>query len=140
MRVSSLGVARPAYYDRNGQSIVNLYYAGAAPHAITTRWTYTVGAGKKLLVESQSTRLVRYVAATAAGQYHAEIGVSSGVSGTLTCQAHSIDNAITNQYFVAATTQVTIFAGESVSGSTYDTSTGGNVEYYVSFKGTLFDA
>jgi hypothetical protein len=35
---------------------------------------------------------------------------------------------------------LTLYAGETISGVTYDDSTGGTVLYQVAMKGTLYDA
>ncbi len=140
MKITSYAVGRPNYYDRGATSVINFYYAVAAPHGATTRWSYTVAAGKKLLVEAQFARLARQSAASTAGQYHAEMVVSSGVSNILTASIHSIDNTTTLQSVSTPQQQMSVYAAEVVSAVTYDTSTGGTVEYYVGHKATLFDA
>lgn len=140
MRVSSFAVARPALYDRNAQSVINFYYAAVGPHAAVSRFSYTVAAGKKLNIEVQFARLSRTVAATVAGQYHAEMSISTGASTILTTSIHTTDNLTTGQVSAFGAPPITVYASESASGITYDTSTGGTVEYYVGHKATLFDA
>jgi hypothetical protein len=140
MKLASLSGARAAYYDRNASSVNQNYYAVAAAHASTTRFTYTVASGKKLLIESQAVRIHRQTAATTAGRYYTELLVSDGTTDVLGCSVHQTDNTTSVQYLLIGAQQVTLYAGETIRCNTYDISTGGTVEYFSSFKGTLYSA
>lgn len=141
MRVASLGVARPAYYDRNATSQVNAYSAGGiAPHAATTRWTVTVASGKKLLVEVATCIMVRETAATTPDQYKSTVEITSGATTMVVVPNYSYSNtvsAITTQSSPAA---MTIYAAETIYGQTRDVSVGGTIFYAVNLKGTVYDA
>lgn len=140
MRVSSYAVARPSYYDRNSTSVLNTYYAAVAPHGVTQRWNYTVAAGKKLLVEIQTSRIARASVATVAGLAYTEIIVASGAANIITQSIQSTDNTITVATYALPTQSHTIYASENLTSNSYDTSTGGTITFHISSKGTLFDA
>lgn len=140
MRLSSLASARPAYYDRNAVSVFQAYLAQTAPHATTTRYTYTVAAGKKLLVEHVGSRLLRTSAAAPVGQFGIEQQVTNGTNQILLSERYSLDNTVNAVTDDIRGLACTIYAGETITGITLDSSTGGLVQYWVSSKGTLYDA
>ena len=140
MRVASLGVARPAYYDRNATSLFQSYLAQIAPHATTTRYTYTVSAGKKVYLEHVGSRVLRTSAAAPVGQFGIEQQVTDGTKQILLSERYSLDNTVNLVQDDIRVLGCTIYAGETVSGVTLDSSTGGLVQYWVSIKGTLYDA
>ena len=140
MKLGSLASARPAYYDRNAASVLQTYSATPGPHGYTTRWTYTVAAGKKLIVEASSITMGRSTIATVAGQYYTQISTFVGADSQLIGWTASVDNTVGLPNFVQMATQATIYAAEVVSCATQDPSTGGTVNFLASLKGTLFDA
>ncbi len=79
-QTTQLQQSRPAYYDRNPviQDTGN-FLTGAAPHALTTRASYTVPTGKKALVADTYVHVLRRTAATTALLVRA-----LNVSGTFT--------------------------------------------------------
>lgn len=141
MRVSSYAVARPAYYDRNASSIMPSYASFNSPHAATIRYTYTVASGKKALIETSTSYISRYQAATISGYYAADtrITLASG-SYMILHRPVVIDNTLGPAYFGSSTGAVTLYAGETISAETSDGSTGGTVTMILAAKGTLFDA
>lgn len=50
--IPAQAIARPTYYDRQAEAIVTSFSDGYAPHATTTRATYTVPAGFRAFIES----------------------------------------------------------------------------------------
>jgi len=141
MRVGSFAVARPAYYDRNATSTLQSYGADLAPHTTTTRFTTTVAAGTKLIVEVAQAFTMTTSAATTAGRGFSQVQVTSG--GT------SVDLARVDQIQLstsqAATQQLiplslTVYAGETVTGVTFNGSTGGTLFHVAAFKGTTYSA
>lgn len=136
MRISSYAVARPAYYDRNATSSYATYDVILAPATNTTRWTTTVAAGKKLLVEQAISQVYRITAATVVGNYGAQIWHV----GQLFHTSSSSSNSVGLQYQTQTTGGVTLYAGETMYAVTYDTSTGGTVSMLMNYKGTLYDA
>ena len=141
MRLSSLASARPAYYDRNATSVFLSYAQALAPHATpTTRWTYTVPSGKKLLIEYTASRLWRQTVATAVNQYATENYVTNGTNTATISARYSYDNTTTVINDDIRSCNLTLYPGEIVYASTVDNSTGGTVYYQTSAKGTLYDA
>ena len=136
MKVSSYAVARPAYYDRSAASAVAYYAANVAPHLITTRWTTTVAAGKKQFVEFGRTSIYRSALATTAGLYESNISIA-GISLT-----SSVANSVTVGTLVALTVTgaITLYAGDSIIGTTVDESVGGTVFFIAGYRATEFAA
>lgn len=136
MRVASLGVARPAYYDRNATASTSSYSGNPAPAADVTRWSVTVASGKKILVESSYCSVTRTTAPTTGGLYYSTV-FCSGI----------VINSISDTSTVVGTTQsrivtgmITAYPGDVMYGLTSDLSTGGTVFFNVQYKGTQFDA
>ena len=140
MRVSSYAVARPAFYDRNAASAVALYLAQTGPHALTTRWTYTVASGKKLIVEVTPCRILRQTVAAPVGLIATEIQLTTGASLLVMLSNYMTDNTPNVPYQKDSAASYTMYAGETLTAVTVDNSTGGVVQYSQVMKGTLFDA
>lgn len=136
MRISSYAVARPAYYDRNATSSYASYDAPVGPHGNTTRWTITVAVGKKLLVEQATTQVYRTTAATVVMGCGSQIWYVGQIFQTSSSSSNSVGLLDKTNLM----TGVTLYAGETMYGNTYDGSTGGTVTFTVNYKGTLFDA
>ena len=140
MRLGSLSAARPAYYDRNATSNLQAYTASVAPHADTQRWIVTVATGKKALVEMGVAHSRRTNVAAPVRESAAYLRIDSGATSVnfpITANSNNtIDYTVVYQYSSAPT----LYAGESLSGRTYDFSTGGTVYYFVGAKLTVFDA
>ena len=141
MKLGSLASARPAYYDR-AATTKNLAFGttSIAPHANTTRFTYTVPAGRKMFVESLNVSSFRETIATVAGQQFLNIVV---YDGTTYC------NLIALYYYTTAVGSVqsqilgngaTVYAGHQVIGATWDFCTGGAQDLRLSAKGSEYDA
>lgn len=140
MRVASLGVARPAYYDRNATSSIQTYVAIVAPHSFTTRWTTTVASGTKLVVEAATTFVERITAATTAAEVYGRIRITSGANVMVLSAQAFTSNTIAVCYIDKASYGTTLYAGESIAGVTSDGSTGGTAFFEIDFKGTVYDA
>ena len=140
MKVTSYAVARPAYYDRNSSSSVQTYLDQVSPHGVTTRWTTTVAAGKKLAVEVTVMRNLRLSAAAPVGVQGSELTITSGASLLVMLSNRQTDNTLNVAYVVQNTVNYTLFASESIKAESFDLSTGGVVQYALTLKGTSFDA
>ena len=136
MKVTSYAVARPAYYDRNSATSFQAYDNTVSPHNYTVRWTTTVAAGKKLLVESSYTEVSRSTTATIAGIYYGRISVGSVYINSVISSSNVL-NAVAVVPLVSA---VTVYAAEAIVGATSDQSTGGTLYFNVAYKGTLYDS
>ena len=140
MRVSSYAVARPAYYDRNASSTIGAYVFTVAPHANVVRWTVTVASGKKLLIEGGICTHWAITAPSVAAARFGLIRVNNGSNDFDVAFAMGISATLNLQFSDKATTIATVYAGETVAGTTGDASTGGTVFFDVGIKGTTFDA
>ena len=141
MRVASLGVSRPAYYDRNAVSTIATYSGTLAQHATTTRWTVTVAAGTKLLVELGETLIGTVTAAVTPLRVRADVRITSGASVISCCVTDVVQPATVTQFFGQnPSLSVTIYAGETVTGTTQNDSATGTVFMATSAKGTTYSA
>lgn len=141
MRVGSFAVARPSYYDRNATTSIASYGGDTAPHAPTTRFTTTIAAGKKMLVEVTEVYTFTTTAPVTAGRGYSQIQVTSG--GNVVCigRIDQIQSATVNALSNLVLPQsVTVYAGETVTGSTYNGSIGGTLFHNVAYKATMYDA
>jgi len=140
MKVSSFAVARPAYYDRNATATYSTYNSsGIAPHTYTVRWTYTVPAGKKAIMETATILISTQVVATVNGSREAYIRVTSPSSATIIYLGNTTNTALAFT-FIAAPTQPTFYAADAITGNTFDSGTGGQVYYDINGKFTAYDA
>ena len=141
MRVSSYAVARPNYYDRNATSVTAAYEsANIAPHGVTDRWTYTVAAGSKLIVETLILSNFRATVATASGAIYVYVVVQSGASQTRLGHIGGYNTTVGDQKFQLVAWGTTIYGAEQITGTTGDYSTGGTTAFVVDLKATLFSA
>jgi len=135
-------VARPAWHDRNPIPSWQSYEAaGVAPHGATTRWTYTVPAGKKAIMEYAFLSLTRSGAPTTVGTAFCFLYYQpSGGSSHILYDASLRDATVGNVKEIASPTSLMLNAGDAVRGYTQDTSTGGTIDYILNVKFTEFDA
>lgn len=141
MRVSSFAVARPVYYDRNSTTAGQLAYGTVAPHSPTSRWTYTVPAGKRSYVEVNYVDLARATVATSAATTFAQIYSSNSDASDTVISYTRIFANVAGTYDRSITSAVCILnAGNSLTGQTGDNSTDGTIQYTVGSKYTQFDA
>lgn len=143
MRITnSQTAARPQFYDRNAVPASAMYSAGGvAPHGTTTRWTYTVPAGKKAWVDAVCAELYRDVAAAAAAIAAVNINYqANGGGGSVLCQAAQSTNALVQVSEFVFTQFGYMGPGDIVYATTLDTSTGGSNAYTASIKRTEYDA
>lgn len=141
MKLGSLAASRPAYYDRNASTSIASYGGDVAPHAPTTRFTTTVASGKKLLIETTEQYLFTSTAPTVAGRVYSQVQITSGGNIVAIGRIDQIQSATVNSMNNLVVPQaVTVYAGETVTGSTYNGSTGGTVFHNIAYKGTQYDA
>lgn len=141
MRASSFAVARPAEYDRSPGTIRNSYAAGdVAPHATTTRWTYTVSSGKRSRILVGQVMMARQTAGGVAGRTAMRVLVTpSGGSAGAAMHIADYTNAVNSPNVVPYSGGGFLNPGDVASGDTEDTSTGGLVTYSTSMFNTEFD-
>lgn len=132
---------RRDWIDRNAVSVVKAYEnLGVAPHGLTSRWVYTVTAGKKAILTYFFASITRMVAAAPVGQ--AIVYVSGFINGTginpfsLPMMFNTIGE---NRQIIIP--QCFLMAGaDTLTAYTFDTSTGGQCAYSISAQFIEFDA
>jgi len=142
MRSGQPIISRPAWYDRNPEPGWGVYFAAAvAPHALTTRWSYTVPTGKKTFLEAILCWLMRAGAAATVGRVYALIQyLEGGVSGPYLAYASIRTNSVGDGDSGNLGQSIIMVAGDIIRCQTSDGSTGGAVDYNTGFKATEFDA
>jgi len=142
MRIVYPPGARTEFYDRNPIQIQGVYEARAiAPHAQTTRWTYTVPAGKKMYAGSLFCGIVCDTDQTGGGECDSSIAMtpSGGAVGGLLRASMAFSSTTTGRAEPAVGGGY-FLAGDALLGRTEDLGTGGTISYLVSLQGTEFDA
>lgn len=104
------------------------YDAIVAPHAVTTRWTYTCPAGKVARVKRFAGRLLRITAAATLGAPQVVI-LYNGASDAFNLAL--FDNAISGMVTESDAPGLLLLPGETIGAKSVDTSTGGTVWYNV---------
>lgn len=142
MRLQHVQQSRPSWYDRGATEIGASYQTGAtAPHAITSRFAYTVPAGKSAMLEVGVANAIRVTAAGAVAAVSAFIRVLlGGVTTVYSPFTFVFNNAVGAGDSQCSALQMVLTAGTTVTGFTEDLSTGGTVGYVLAFKATEFDA
>jgi hypothetical protein len=145
MRINSVGAAgRAAFYDRNPlvKGLGDQTNTGAlAPHAGTARYSYTVPTARKFLVGYFDNRFTRETVATTGGIYLTFLSYtpSGGSIVQMFRQEGNLNTvqAVGGGQFGSGTM---LNAGDLISGSDTDPSTGGLISFNESCMGTEFDA
>ncbi len=141
MRISSYAVARPAYYDRNATAYAQAYDLSlVAPHVLTIRFTTTVAAGKKLLLEHLSSTMIRQSVAAPVGDVYIAPSVTTGASTYPITRTYSNANVAGTTTYSQVVSGVTLYPSDVFTVSTFDGSTGGTMWYTIGAKGTTYDA
>lgn len=142
MRVSSLGVARPTYWDRNAVPTVADGNSGAVgPHGDTTRWSVTVAAGKKVFIDAAICETLRYTVAAPIGVYYCVLRYTpSGGSASSILSMNSLNNTVGGVERIALGGSIFCIAGDQFFALDADTSTGGTVNFAVKAHYVTFDA
>jgi len=142
MRFAHALFTRPDWYDRNPITRINGYLAGGvAPHGTTQRWSYTVPAGKKTLVQVAASNISRTTVAAPAAFARAILQLTpSGGAATELISAINEGNAIGNNQVASNMGTMVLLPGDAITGLTADGSTGGSHAYLVSMEGLEFDA
>lgn len=142
MRLTNVFGGRPASYDRNPTTIVNggSQYS-QAPHALTTRWTYTVPTARKFILGFWSVMALRVSVAGTAGAYEPIISATpSGGSNKVLVDLEQLTNLAGDNARLTGGGGTTYLAGDALLGQDFDGSTNGTVSFNESMSGTEFDA
>lgn len=141
MKVTSYAVARPAFYDRSSLSGRKASNVVVAPHAVTTRFTYTVPAARKAFVETAFVKYNQVTLPTVTGLVVNSVQNSDGITAS-TNVSMSVNSSIATLTALTlfTTGNCTVFAGETISDLTYDGSTGGTIQFTSDCRYVEFDA
>ena len=141
MKITSYAVARPQYYDRNA---VSTFFSGGGTygtHVNTTRWTTTVAAGQKLLIEQGEVFCLTIAAAAVPRRIAAKATITDGTYLTSFASQDGRQSASTttpDEKIVYPS--ITVYTGETVYGTTFNESLTGTVFMFVGMKGTTFQS
>lgn len=126
--------------ERTHTQVANSYTAGAVgPHANTSRFTYTVPAGRIARVQLLYALSLRDAAPGAAGQGFARFTFApAGGGATLLMGALVQSITVGDQQSLAWGNDLWLFAGDVIDALTSDNSVGGSHFYNLGFKATEF--
>ena len=116
MRVGSFAVARPAPADRRGLTTTQSYGPSTvAPHGGTTRYSFTVAAGKQVQVLYTQVYIQRATVATVDGLQRATITVTpSGGTATSVITLPRVTNVADNAQSLFVGTSFSLNAADFV--------------------------
>lgn len=143
MRLSNTqAVSRPEPSDRNGTAQTIVYGANSvAPHAQTTRASYTVPANRKAVVEASFVQMIRDSAAAAASIVQASFYYTkSGGSAQQVINAFSGSNVLWSGDHFGIGWSLRLFAGDVIDLRTSDVSTGGTNTFNLFARATEYDS
>lgn len=141
MQVSTPASSRAQWYDRNPLAILNTSsLGGVAPHATTTRFTYTVPAGRKALVEVGFVLTERGTAAATAADAGAELVITVGATTAFAVDARVNSNVVGALAELFGGLNLSLLSGNSIAGQDFDASTTGTMTFVQTMKATEFDA
>lgn len=111
--------------------------APGAPSTIATAWTYTVPAGRRLMLSQASVEALRTIAATTVVQAVGSITVAGSSVVSTTIQTNVVGERIINQLSAGP-----LFAGpgEVITATSFNSDTNGQVVFWLRASGVLFDA
>jgi hypothetical protein len=132
---------RQPWYDRNAEDVSIIFGTdGVAPHAQTTRASYTVPAGKRAIVAAALASVQRATAPSSGlARLQADIIVVIPSIVALVV-ARLIDGTQGAHMDMVLATSTVLDAGAVVSIRTYDDNIGGTVDYLLSAQIVEFDA
>lgn len=140
---NSLETPELNWFDRNPLNIANGYVAGLAPHANTTRWTYTVPQNRKCYLEFLDCQVTRQAAAGPVGNVDASVVYFAAIAPATPVNIATSDlftNGVGDNSKSALGQSLLLYAGDVLYAQTSDLGTGGQCFYNLSMKGTEFDA
>lgn len=129
MRIQQPVAARPAPIDRGGEPVPVVVDVGpTGPHTETSRFFYTLGAGKKGILEFLQLRVVRAQSSDTYGRAAIQVKVSHGATTyyIARCELRAGEPDAKDEVLLSG---VSIPEGATVQILTYDFSGSGSCEY-----------
>lgn len=133
--VDTSGRVIPTYREEQGFAKVATAYGadGLAPHAITTRFTYTVPAATKARLELACVYLVRATAPSAAGMAFVRVTYTpAGGSGVDILRVAELSLTVGGGHSQSLGYSILLGPGDVLAGQTRDQSTGGTYDMSLS--------
>jgi len=141
MKVSSYSVARPAHYDRNATRTTQRYAAVIGPNSYVVRWTATIAAARKGFCENAFVLFRTETLPTAVDWCDVFVYSSNGTTSLTLANITFLGSTTVKQiYQDKSTVQITLYAGDTLNGSTNNANTGGTATNVVEAQITTFDA
>lgn len=142
MRQFNGPTARPQPGDRNPITSANQYFAaGVAPHGPTARINYTVPAGKKAILNYVSVEMLRATAAAPVGLWMAYTRVTPiSLNNSRPVNLQALTNGVGDRLNFSLGCNQVLLATEVFDAVSQDASTGGTVNYSISYGATEYDA
>lgn len=135
MRPIRTSLLAPTERLRDAVRIGEVYYAvDVSPHALTTRWTYTVPTGRAALVYAAEVLAMRYTAAITVQLIEATISVIF----TTAIGVFLLSNTVGDSRHAVVSQLTPLRPGDYLTGATRDSSTGGTGAYIICFNGLEF--
>ena len=129
------------WYDRNPESGVGAYLGGLAPHAGTSRLSYTCPKEKIAMVELLSCSIWRTKVDTTPGDVGAHWMLTpKGKTPMMFLYAFLFDNNLGATDTRAIGTTLILLPEDKIEGFTFDLGADGEIMYFLAYKLTLFDA
>lgn len=142
MKVTSYALARPVPADRNGLTTTQSYGpTTVGPHGGTSRFSFTVAAGKKVSVLFTQVYIQRSVVATVDGLNRPTITVTpSGGPTTSVITLPRVTNVADNDQSLFVGTSFSLNAADFVEASSFDVATGGSITLFMAMNLLTYDA
>lgn len=142
MRTGNLQPTRPNWYDRNPTPrYFTSLVENSAPHGSVQRYTYTVPANRKCIIEVSCASWQRLTVAAPSGVATAAININDGLgsSANIPIIRNNSNTAGFMDHALLAL-QAVLIAGHQLSANDLDISTGGLCTYIMDTKLTEYDA
>jgi len=123
------------WYQTNFDTVTATYDGSAAPHGLTTRFTYTVPANRIAIIENTMIEALRLTAAGTLGTVDVYILADS----VYIAKVFFYNNTVYSAGYENQAKQILLKAGETCVGKTSDGSTGGTVNYRMMVNILEFD-
>lgn len=138
-KVGHANPGRQGVYDRSpsGQA---LFYNGAAvaPHGATVRFTRTVPAGQRAVVQSAFANILRVTAAGTPGLSVAWVEATINAVTTRLMSISQLTNGVGDTQHDGIAGEILLNAGDVIAGQTSDAAVTGTVNYTLSAVSTEF--
>lgn len=132
---------RTAFYDRNATTILkSVVSSSVGPHGGTNRWTYTVPTGRKASVQGTRNFVQRTAAAAPVGQVQSYFNFlpaagGAGQLGVIELFTNTVNDGADQTWSSLGD----LLAGDGLTGSDSDASTGGTVTFTQTAKIVEYD-